>query len=169
MKLKSLVEYINHTPYNSNSNVVRSMAMKLQDNVKDFYTKRNITKVEDYLYTINFYDYDYSLAQRKFKEMYPIRLGGGSGVIKDNLMGRNYDWLYDNATEFIIRTAHSNGRFASIGIANGSSIVTLDMFDGYLHHVIVTAKNSKGHITKGSLGITLNEYYDEEGNGEGNE
>ncbi|MDO5441143.1 MAG: phosphodiester glycosidase family protein [Bacillota bacterium] len=71
----------------------------------------------------------------------------GEGIAEDDIRltidGEEYPFVYD-------------GQYVT---------ATLDMFDGYLHHVIVTAKNSKGHITKGSLGITLNEYYDEEGNG----
>lgn len=37
---------------------------------------------------------------------------------------RNYDWLYDESAEFVVRMARGDGRFASVGIANVGTNLT---------------------------------------------
>lgn len=79
----------------------------------------NIMRIEDYLYTIDYDNYDWKKGNKALKNG-ELPLGGGacSSVRNGNWFGRNYDWYYDNAEEFIIRVSGNEKRFASIGVAS---------------------------------------------------
>lgn len=89
-----------------------------------------IEKLSDYLYMTEFSDHNYDYAEKIAERQMPI--GGCSAIVKDNLIGRNYDWNYDNRVSFIVKTPAKNGRYASIGIASGPSDLTPSLVDlGY--------------------------------------
>lgn len=75
-----------------------------------------ITKLEDYLYSININEFDEEYANDVLTKAFP-KMGGCSQIIKDNLCGRNYDWTYDNRVTFVIRTDAINVPHSSIGVA----------------------------------------------------
>lgn len=83
----------------------------------------NIDKVTDYLYTIDYTDWDYENGNKYFENNKP-ELGACSSVRKGNLYGRNFDWYYDESATFIVNSKATKGRHASIAVAGGSQYLT---------------------------------------------
>lgn len=95
--------------------------LKINDhtiNSLDTLDKLNVSKITDFLYSIEYKKYDYSLAEEFFSK-YVGNIGLCSSCRVNNLYGRNYDWLYDNTAEFVIKVSQSYKRHASIGVAAG--------------------------------------------------
>ncbi|MCQ2562834.1 MAG: carcinine hydrolase/isopenicillin-N N-acyltransferase family protein [Alphaproteobacteria bacterium] len=82
-----------------------------------FMTNLQLSKITDYLYEVYYDDYDYDYATKFNNEKYRVTLGACSSVRNGSIIGRNYDWYYDENPEFIIHTSAKNGRHASIGVA----------------------------------------------------
>lgn len=78
------------------------------------------TKVADHLYeiTCNDIDYDYlfedGIGNVDFLEYY-----GCSGIRSGNYLGRNFDFVAGDASEIVVKTIHSDDRYASIGMSGG--------------------------------------------------
>ena len=128
MGKKEILEYVFTTPDNTNPAVLSSMLDSFASEVK-YLADLNVTKVEDYLYEIEYDDYKYEDASGYFEAMM-AKPGlstispACSSIRKDNLYGRNLDWYYDKNAEFIIRVGAKPGRHASIGVAKGAPIMT---------------------------------------------
>lgn len=73
----------------------------------------DIAKLSDYLYKIEFNDWDYNNAK-----FYKPAKAACSSVTKGNLAGRNFDWEYDEAVNFVITCKGKEGCHDSIGVAN---------------------------------------------------
>lgn len=89
-----------------------------------------IEKIQPYLYALDYAEItnqDYSDAAEWLRNYY-APVGGCSSARNDNFWLRNYDWLYDNSAEFIVRT-HKGGavKYDSIGMASGYKITEEDM------------------------------------------
>lgn len=79
----------------------------------------NLSRLEEYLYTINYDSYDWKKGNKALRKgELPLSCGACSSVRNGNWFGRNYDWYYDNAEEFVIRVSGNEKRFASIGVAS---------------------------------------------------
>ena len=88
---------------------------------------KNITKsfdelnfIKDYLYEIYYSKLDYDNAKEyylKNQETDSVN-SACSSIRKGNFVGRNYDWIYNEDAEFIVKTYHKDGRFANISIGN---------------------------------------------------
>lgn len=78
----------------------------------------NITRLHDYLYTIDYtkYEYDYLLGAEYFKETKPKSMSC-STVRNGEFIGRNLDLTYSEDAEFLVITPARNGRHATIGLA----------------------------------------------------
>jgi len=78
-------------------------------------------KVDDYLYSIEFEDYDFEKLSRFADKMLygkkKLPRPACSAIYCDSLFGRNFDWMYDRMPEFVIYTAAGEGRYASLGMA----------------------------------------------------
>lgn len=108
-------------------------------------------KLKKYLYSIKYQKYDYSegykYMQEHFDPLYNdsnvnklnIKLGGCSGIRKDNFVGRSYDFLGNEIASFVVRTQASEGRFATIGTAYG--------IDGLTEDIANSAENAHGYLT----------------------
>ena len=83
----------------------------------------NLQKLKDYLYYIEFTDWDYNKAIEHFKNSYPSS-GYCSSVRNGSFYGRNFDWFYDESASFVVRSKATKGRHASVGIAGGSPLLT---------------------------------------------
>ena len=94
----------------------------------DYLKKLNIQKVEDYLYTIYYDDYDYSIGIERAKIAFGYT-GGCAAIRNGNFRGRNYDWTYDDEAYFIIKTPARNGRHAVLGVAGSIKVLTMDFVD----------------------------------------
>lgn len=133
--LQSLTEYpIPERPWSSWVDDVLS-AKKTADNFAsnvDELTKQlnrlrlaslNINKVAEYLYTIDYTDWDYENGNKYFERNAP-ELGACSAVRKGNLYGRNFDWYYDESATFVVNSKATKGRHASVAVAGGSQYLT---------------------------------------------
>lgn len=86
-------------------------------NEEKFMKDLNKQKIDDYLYSVTFKDYDYNEGQEYLNNVYDIPRGGCSTVRNGEFFGRNYDWYYEDASEFVISVPKKKGRHASIGMA----------------------------------------------------
>lgn len=72
-------------------------------------------RIRDHLFHIRYETYDYEDGYR-FMERYRPR-GACSVLRKGPLVGRNMDWMYTDAANFVVETKACNGRHATIGCA----------------------------------------------------
>ena len=95
---------------------------KAADDFRNAYT--SLTDVADYLFEAQYDTLDYANANAYFKGNIPLAPSACSSIRKGNFFGRNFDWLYSNNADFVVRTPHKNGLNATLGVA--SSIPGLD-------------------------------------------
>lgn len=89
-----------------------------------------ISKIEDYLYEYKCPVLDYDFANNYFKEKdMNMTSGGCSSVRKGNLYGRNFDWLYDENVEFLVKTDANNALHGVIGLAGQLSKLTREFVE----------------------------------------
>lgn len=84
--------------------------------------KFGIEKITDYLYSINAAEYDYDFANKLIESGFLTSSAGCSTVRSGNLMGRNFDWTYDDEVEYIVKTQNDGEKFATIGVASLTGI-----------------------------------------------
>jgi len=96
-----------------------------------------IVKLTDYLFEVTYTQYDdgFAIAQDYFGTHYMPELGGCSSVQNGAIRGRNYDWTYDEAPEFIIHVPAAEGRHASVGVATSTLFTAADVEAGTPHEV----------------------------------
>ena len=85
-----------------------------------------IRKLADYLYEIWFDRLDEEYAKQFFEGKEPKLLDpsiqlhrgtpGCSAIIKNNIHGRNFDWLFNKGAGFVCHTPEKDGRYATIGV-----------------------------------------------------
>lgn len=85
-----------------------------------------LQKLREYLYYVEFTEWDYEKAMEYFKEHYPTQ-GACSSVRNGRYYGRNFDWFYDESASFVVRAKATNGHHASVGIAGGSPLLTKEI------------------------------------------
>jgi len=75
-------------------------------------------KLADYLYEISYTDYAPLMSERYGRSMDSYSLGGACTAVRSGeIVARNYDFLYSDIAEFVIRVSAAPGRYASIGVA----------------------------------------------------
>lgn len=80
-----------------------------------------------YLYELSFDDTYDGDAQAFYNSLSQNPVGGCSAVRKGQKIGRNYDWKYSEAPEFVVRVSSADGRHASVGVASVGSLLTEQM------------------------------------------
>lgn len=98
-----------------------------------FMNSLRLEKLAPYLYTAAFSDYDYAEGNEYFSKYKPAS-GGCSAVLKGSLLGRNFDWEYDERCTFVARTAALYGRHAVLGVACGTPSITQEVVDTNTYH-----------------------------------
>ncbi|MBQ0035521.1 MAG: linear amide C-N hydrolase [Firmicutes bacterium] len=110
---------------------------KLQGKTNPF---ASCTKIRDYAHQAVYTDIDYSKAYDYFSEQIPNnnyassrydgsfkrqkdKVGGCSAFRFENLIGRTFDFNYDNAESFVVRTPAINNRKAIIGVARSRELL----------------------------------------------
>ncbi len=93
-----------------------------------FMDRMCVCKVDEYLYSAvcQHIDYDEGL---EYYAKYKPAIGACSAVAKDSLVGRNYDWTYDERVSFVVRTPAKKGRHGTIGVASAPSAITREIAD----------------------------------------
>lgn len=115
MLTTEILNYLQHTPENLNPSIFSGFMEKYAQQIKNFYEYANLTKIEDYLYSIKYKDISYSSGEEYYKKYRP-KLGGCSAIVKDTLYGRKFDWNYSNEVTFVTQVAAAPGRYASLGV-----------------------------------------------------
>lgn len=82
------------------------------------------TKVGDHLYEITYGNWNEADTLTYFNGKYPPFNGGCTAVRKENKIGRNFDWHYDDIAEFIINCKAHDDIHASIGIVGNVTTIT---------------------------------------------
>lgn len=103
------------------------MALIKRINFKDFVlnllnendTYDYIEYVTDYLYKIYYNKLDYDYAYEYFlKNDVEINVGACTSIRKGNWFARNFDWIYSEDAEFIVKTERKHDKYATIGVAS---------------------------------------------------
>ena len=97
---------------------------------KDDQMYTDLKKVDDYLYEINYNDYRYDI---NLETITNVEDFGCSSVRNGNYYGRNFDFIFNDVPEFVVKVKKTKNRHASIGISINSSIHASDnITDGYI-------------------------------------
>lgn len=95
--------------------------------------KSQIKKLNEYLYTFHFNNYDYKLANKHIRELEQsnstFTMPGCSTLRSGNYFGRNFDFFYSKLIDFVIRTDRTPDHFASIGMGCATGECTSDNID----------------------------------------
>lgn len=85
-----------------------------------FLNRYGIEKLEDYFYSVSCSDYNYEFADLILKRdaVHP----GCSTVRKGSIIGRNLDWLYSDACEFVVSTPADGERHKTLGVTLATPI-----------------------------------------------
>lgn len=81
----------------------------------------------EYLHAIAMDDTYPADADAFYQSLVSAEIGGCSAVRIENRVGRNYDWKYDRAAEFVVKVSKIGSRHASVGIASLGSRLTENM------------------------------------------
>lgn len=114
---QNIIDYIKHTPHNFNPSIFNGILDKYISNISQFYGISNLTKVEDFLYSIEYNDVDYAAGDEYCKKMHPSG-GKCSAVYANGYCGRNLDWYYDNTAHFVVKVNSNDNRYASYAVAS---------------------------------------------------
>jgi len=90
--------------------------------------REGVTRVADYLYDSLYYDYSPAPALRLTQQA-DLLSGACTAIHNGQYVGRNFDWYFDTSVEFIIRTPHTEDRYASVGIAGGIPTFTAQVVE----------------------------------------
>lgn len=74
------------------------------------------TVIADYLYGVEYDDYDFKACKDYFDSQYIPSDFGCSEVRRGNFVGRNLDWYINRNASAIIKINHSESHYASIGV-----------------------------------------------------
>lgn len=83
-----------------------------------------LNKVEDRLYDAYFNKLDYPFAYEYFKNQSLNINAGCTALVKNNIFARNFDFIYNEAAQFIVKTPAINNRYATMGICAGIDKLT---------------------------------------------
>lgn len=70
-----------------------------------------IKKLKDYVYEVWYSDLNYSYYEEKLKNDIPPIPFGCSSIRNGSLIGRSFDYFYDNKVTFVVHTPHIGGRY----------------------------------------------------------
>ena len=125
----------------------------------------DIKNIKPYLHEVDYEDYDVEKAIKWFKKLKPDNspvLAGCSSIIINNILGRNFDWFFDESAEFVIRTIGHIGKrhmkYSTLGIASAIPGLTEEVVNSgedaptydYLPFFMTDGINSQG------LAVTMN-------------
>lgn len=85
-------------------------------------------KINDYLYSVTYEHVSYNYAKEHAERGEGLSIGACSSVRKGNFYGRNFDWTYDKAVAFVVKTVANDGRFATIGMSGALTGLSTDLF-----------------------------------------
>lgn len=107
-------------------------------NKNEDYIYNNFKKVDDYLYEIHYKDYIYD---ENLETITNIEEFGCSSVKNGDFYGRNFDFIFSDVPEFVIKVDKNKNRHASIGVSNLSGIHKGDDIENKYKHKLELLPN----------------------------
>jgi len=100
-------------------------------------------QLDNYLYSIEYSDYDLEkivkFANHLFYRKIKLSSAAACSVVRsDSLLGRNFDWKYDEMPEFVIFTEAAEGRYASLGIASPIGTLKQKQVNGLIGRLVLS-------------------------------
>lgn len=89
--------------------------------------QRYNTEIANYLYGIEYDDYDFDACKKYFDDKFINSGAACSEVRRGNFIGRNLDWYINKNASAIIKMNHNDKHYASIGIVGCHSDFTNDL------------------------------------------
>lgn len=86
-------------------------------------------KMEEFLYEMEYDELDYDYAKEYFDTHSFVMVSGCTAVKQGNFIGRNLDWTYGNAVEFLVRTPKTDKYFKTIGVSGQISELTNEFME----------------------------------------
>ncbi len=83
--------------------------------------ERANTKITEYLYGVEYDDYDFSRGVKLF-ERYVPEAAGCSEVRKGDFVGRNLDWYINNDASAVVKVNNNGERYASLGVMGCATV-----------------------------------------------
>ena len=90
----------------------------------DILGKLPLRHIPKYLHFLAFDDTYPADAAWLYEQLGPSDMGRCSAVRRGGKLWRNYDWTFDNATEFVVKMSGNATRFASVGVASVGARLT---------------------------------------------
>lgn len=81
-------------------------------------------KLDNYLYAIEYDDYDFDAAHAAMSKMFKPANAACTEVRRGNFVGRNLDWYINDQAAAIIKINHSDKHLASIGMVGANPLFT---------------------------------------------
>lgn len=97
-----------------------------------FKADKPINQLSDYFYALSYNGIDYNFANEYFKNKYfgTKELTANCTVVgKDNIIGRNFDYYYNDKVSFLTRTAKHKGLYSVIGMAGQVNTLTKEFVE----------------------------------------
>ena len=116
----------------------------------------------EYLYDVTYNNYSWTDVNEWLNSNAPNNEGasfGCSSVHNGNFYGRSFDFCYTDMNEFLIRTKHENGHYASIGMAIGDCNVK----DDNIQRITSGTPNEKDKLIEKILPFTMVDGINENG------
>lgn len=117
-----MVQYTMHAALDDLGGVLPEKGMHIRINDREIGRPQPVP-YDQYFHYLRYADIDYAKGTEYFKRYKPS-LGGCSVVSRGNIVGRNYDWNFDENASFVVRTEAVNGRHGVIGVARGTNKLT---------------------------------------------
>lgn len=125
-----------------------------KDNKNDGHMYHNLEKLDDYLYKVEFDDYRYD---EKLETVKGVEAFACSSVKNGNYYGRNFDFIFNDVTEFVVKVKASDKRHASIGIVNNSDYRYGDDFTSkYIEKMELIPNNTMDGINDQGVIASIN-------------
>lgn len=117
-----MVSYTMHAALDDLGGVLPEKGMRIRLNDKELGRPRPVS-ICPYLHEIRYANIDYAKGSEYFRRYKPSP-AGCSVVARGNIVGRDYDWNYDETAGFVVHTEATKGRHPVVGIASGTKGLT---------------------------------------------
>lgn len=85
---------------------------------------RSNTKICDYLYAVEYDDYDFDKAHEAMSKQFKPANAACTEVRRGNFVGRNLDWYINDQAAAVIKINHNDKHLASIGMVGANPLFT---------------------------------------------
>lgn len=117
-----IVSYTMHAALSDIGGVIPEKGMRIRINDREL-GRPHPVPVSPYLHEIRYANIDYAKGAEYFRRYKPSP-AGCSVVARGDIVGRDYDWNYDETAGFVVHTEATGGKHSVIGVARGTKGLT---------------------------------------------